>query len=498
MRTLILGDSPLNPILAENLEKEGVSAAILADAGRFLKCSGQAGCYTITASDETLAVSSVIITEPVHCAAQEIDGMPTFSLMDADIYETLARGKKEYPIAILLDHPSETPEYIAQTALDLAMRLVARKKKVAFLSKFVKGTAEGMEEACREARDAGVSFIKYETIESSWNEAGQAFSIKAHDGVFAIAIETPYLLTGQCAESAALAAIAKKCRLRGETTGGLNADRFFLHPVFTTRRGIYYLHPALATPGAEESLRGALRTILCDMKEVAREVRSSANTQTQVFPEIDANKCAFCYTCYRACPHAALAPDMENSAMKTVEIACQACGICIAVCPGEAIRKQEPDAAVPGAADEVRGNQTPGAASGKETLGAAMPGATPKKTCKVFCCENGALQAYEAIAPALSIHGAAVDMTPVSCGGRVSADVIAQALAAYDAVLIACCHAGACRHIDGEKRACKQAERAVALLDKAAITGKTVAILKGSHAAQNELKDKIMATIRGL
>jgi len=59
---------------------------------------------------------------------------------------------------------------------------------------------------------------------------------------------------------------------------------------------------------------------------------------------VDPDKCRFCLTCIRACPHHAIQEvrvNHEKMVAQIVDLACQGCGICAAVCPAKAIKSKD-------------------------------------------------------------------------------------------------------------------------------------------------------------
>ena len=480
MNVLILGNNEFNEILGKKFEEQKINTTVMKSAGDVLKVKGEPGCYVVTTPDEKISVSSVVITEGAEFEAPEINGNRLLNLADVVEREKVLNHKKKDPVVILLDYGAETPEYITQEAVELAAKLANRKKKVIFLSRFVKSADTDREEANRKAREAGVVFVKYEQISLQFDEDSQKFKIKTGAGALALEAETSVVLSVSEKENSTLSGLVKKLRLHNSTVVNSTEDRFFLHPVFTTRRGIYHANLQGIEANAPKKAEEAVRIIVKDMSAMTDEDYVFEILRGQSFPEIDVAKCAFCYTCHRACPHGALEPDLENDGMKTVESACQACGICIAICPGEAITRKEEDT------------------GGKKTAEAKdKQSKNESGVLKVFCCENGAVNAYEAVKPELEAAGAKVDMEAVTCGGAVGADLVSKAMSTHDKVLIACCHEGACRHVDGEKRGCKQAERIVAMLEKANVGGKKVEVIKISHPMKNVLKDKIINVLEG-
>jgi Fe-S-cluster-containing hydrogenase component 2 len=250
-----------------------------------------------------------------------------------------------------------------------------------------------------------------------------------------------------------------------------------MYPAFTTRRGIYYLNPALVMPDKEQSVRQAMPSIIEDMVAIAKDDYPREIIRGWQFPEVDPNKCAFCYSCFRACSHGALEPDLEASSMKVVEPLCQACGTCMAICPGEAIKRKD-SAEAPDFAK----------AAGRQT---------GKGRCKIYCCENGAAQAFESALPSLGGLGQGIACERVACGGSVSTDKLANDFRDYETVIVACCIEDACRHIDGDRRACKQSLRAAELLRKAGLGSRRLEVINVSHAMSDVMKDNILSVLEG-
>jgi Fe-S-cluster-containing hydrogenase component 2 len=480
MNVLIVGNNEFNEILGKKFEEANINTTVIMSADDVLKVKGEPGVYVVTTPHETVSVSSVVITERAEFEAPEIDGNSLYNLADAVVREKVLNDKTKNQVVILLDYGAETPEYITQEAVELSLQLANRKKKVVFLSRFVKSAGKDREEANRKAREAGVVFVKYESISLQFDEDSQKFKIKANDGVLDIETETSVALSAWEKENSTLAGLVKKLRLHNSTAVNSTEDRFFLHPVFTTRRGIYHANLQSTKADAPEKAEDAVRLIVRDMSAMTDEDYVFEIVRGQSFPEIDVAKCAFCYTCHRACPHGALEPDIENDGMKTVESTCHACGICIAICPGDAISRK---------AEETNGKKSTQETEREQSK-------NESGICKVFCCENGAVNAYKEIEKELTEAGTKIDMEAVTCGGAVGADVISTAMSTYDKVLIACCHEGACRHIDGEKRGCKQAERVVAMLSKANVGSKKVEVIKVSHPMRNVLKDKLITAMQ--
>ncbi|MCL1993885.1 MAG: 4Fe-4S binding protein [Spirochaetes bacterium] len=467
MNALILGKNAANAAVEKNLASYGIKTTVVPELAGLLKFQGEPGAYTVTTSAGQYSFASVIITEPPQFEGAAIGGGLTINLMNEDETGKRLDGlKTDKKIVILLDYPDETPEYITARAVCLAIRLAERKKDVVFLSKTVKSGYGDNEIKFAQARDAGVSFVKYESLNLCYDEEADTFKIEAGDGVFDINIDTPYLISLAAKETPQLKNISKKLRLHYKAQGGINDDKFFLYPAFTSRRGIYYLNPALVMPEKDQSIGQAVSSIVEDMASITRDGYQREITRGWQFPEVDADKCAFCYSCVRACPHGALAPNAGASAMKVVESECEACGTCIAICPGEAIRRKD-----------------------------FSPKPAGRGECKIYCCENGAAQAFESILPSLGEYGQIINCEPVACGGSVSTDMLAGDFKNYQTLIVACCIEDSCRHMDGDRRACKQSLRAAELSQAAGLKGRRVEVIKASAASSGVMKDNILSIL---
>lgn len=463
MNVLIVGSSSVNGPLAQELAVRGYGSSVVNNLAEIKRVRGEPGAYVAVTREREIPAVGIIVTQPPDTERLQIGDGLALSLQQPDLIEQLEAAEPEDRIVFLLDYAAETPEYLTLEALLTVRALAAKKRKAVFLSRFVKTAQSGMEKAYREARRAGVTFIKYENIRCDYID-GQ-FVISADDGVFESEYKTSFLVAAgaECASPAE--EIIRKLRLAKSNHGFVNGNKYFLSPALTTRRGVYYLHPGLTERERELEVRKALPAICGELGEIAREPRPP------VYAVVDKEKCAFCYSCHRACPHAALEPDLENRAMRCTESACTACGTCVAICPGQAISLES------------------------ETLELATLEVDRKSAgrCKVFCCENSAYPAMMEAARLLGEDGNRLDIVKVPCGGRVGQEKIAGAIAGYDKVLLAVCVEDACRHMVGDRRARQHAGKMMDTALQMKLPGKKIACIQASHAMKRSLADKVRA-----
>lgn len=466
MNVLIVGNSEINTALEREFAREGFDPLVLPDMKDFLKLKGEPGAYVAVTREKEIPASGVVITEPMDVENVTFGEGSTLSLLQPDLMEQLDTAEIAEPaqrIIFLLDFNSETPEYLTARALLASLELVQRKKKVVFLSRFVKTGASGMEKVYREARQSGVTFIKYERVDCSFAD-GQ-FTVTVFDGVLEASYTTPFLVAAGKEIPAINEEVIRKFRLAKTNQKQVNGNKYFLNPALTTRRGVYYYHPGLFEQTSELGMQKVLPTILGELQEIA------SIPKPEIYASVDKEKCAFCYSCYRVCPHAALEPDLENRAMKCTESACVACGTCVAICPGQAITLENEQEALRSVELEARN----------------------KGKCKVFCCENSAYPAFMEIADELGEDMQKLDVVKIPCGGRIGQEKIATAFASYDKVLLAVCIEDACRHMVGDKRACQHVEKMVATVGQMKLPGKRAGYIKASHAMKKVLVDEVRA-----
>lgn len=333
-------------------------------------------------------------------------------------------GLKPHDIIVfLMDKDEEAGPHVENRVIESASYLASIKRRTVVLMRSSRASDERFDDRYMGARNKGVTFIKYENVEISENDG--IYSIDAFDGKISVSLETPLLI--DCGEkpSPELEDFVKALRLRTYDAGCITGNRWFLNQGSTFKRNVKLIN----TIAIDGDLSKVIPSLVKDIYALSKPGQGRTAF-------VDSKKCAFCYTCYRVCPHSALGPDENASAMKANDLLCSACGICVAVCPASAI--------------SFRGERV-GEDDGKKSGGKL----------KVFCCENSALIASKT---ALDQVDASVEAVP--CGGEISSEMMTKALRDYEKVIVAVCCDDACKHRDGNKRAIKQVERLKERLEK--------------------------------
>jgi coenzyme F420-reducing hydrogenase delta subunit len=162
--------------------------------------------------------------------------------------------------------------------------------------------------------------------------------------------------------------------------------------------------------------------------------------------------------------------------MQCLAAACAGCGICVSLCPANAITLE------------------------KEALTDSTSDSPALQQALVLYCENSAADAVKDFltSPDDGISGKnaagsgnSVEALVVPCGGLIDMERISNGLGAYDKIMAVVCPDDACRHFDGNKRACAQVKRLSGMLEAAGIPPERVRFTQVSQAMPGVLKDEL-------
>ncbi|MGI6114237.1 MAG: hydrogenase iron-sulfur subunit [Mahellales bacterium] len=464
MNIAIIGKSSINVELNKNLVDEGFTTICLEDINTIEGLEGEKGGFTIYKPEGELQAGYIIITgEPEYTDGLSLNNettIPALSLMTTGGVDL--PDDKGKPVVILLDYPIESWACMTNIALMRAIELSKKKKKVIYMSRFMRTAKAGMEALYREARNCGVAFIKYDDIIVEKESHDNGFVIKVSDGYDFLTVNTNVLIHGGAGRPGHSAGLAAKIfKLRTDEHGYISGFNYFVSPTLTSRSGIYAIGGGVSA-GIQDDVN---RDIQYTISAIKKECTGQPNEK---YVLIDADKCAFCYNCYRACPHSAMAPDRDNPVMKNLNEACFGCGLCVSICPADAIRLAD--------REEPKGH---------------------KGSLMVLCCENSGEIAAQRLIRDLDRDYGNVHIVSMNCGGELSVETILQGVKDFDKVVIAVCMDGACKHFDGNKRAWAYTKRAKKLLKDAGFDENRIDFINISQAMANVLDDHIKDTING-
>jgi heterodisulfide reductase subunit A-like polyferredoxin len=191
------------------------------------------------------------------------------------------------------------------------------------------------EEAYRQAREAGVLFIRYDKDKKPVVEAGEALQVKVFDLDLNEEVTLP---AGTVVLSAGIVARDDRQDVARVLKLPLTEDGFFLEahmklrPVDFATEGMYLAGlahgPKLFDEAVAQALAAAGRAATVLSKAEARVGGAVA--------KVDEDLCAACLTCVRLCPYDV--PVIREGAAYIEPAKCQGCGVCAGACPAKAIQ----------------------------------------------------------------------------------------------------------------------------------------------------------------
>lgn len=495
MNIVIIGKSKINRELKDWCAKEGFVPIAFENIDDIKSFNGEMGKFVIKTSAIDIEAGSVIVTaesriaKPKDDRTGKDDAFPSLVNIDNEEFfnniinnnDRLPGSLKE-PIVLILDYPCESPAYMTHAVLKRAIALARKKRKVICAARFIRTAAPGIEDLYMEARNMGITFIKYNDIAIDYSDEEGVYHIKFTDDFSTVTVNTRFVAAGNRVHNENIEKIVDKLKLRVDEDGCVNMQRYFMYPCFTNRKGIYFLDGGAHVDSLED-LALRIKYILKDIKNNLAGVVATGTTCQGILElplfnlernqaltiecaEIDAGKCAFCYTCFRVCPHYAMAPDYENSVMMNLENSCYACGICASACPANAITIK--------ARKVVDLSEEPVAGS-----------------LEILCCENSGEIAVKMVEQVFSDIFREIAVTPLSCAGELSIERIFSSLKNNSKVLVLTCMDNACRHLQGNIRAKQKVERAREMLKAAGVDESRVEYACVSHAMPSVLMDSI-------
>ncbi len=192
------------------------------------------------------------------------------------------------------------------------------------------------EQAYREARRAGVNFIRYDpdTNPIQVEPKGVGFELRVVDPSIArtVVLEPSLLVLATGIESAEADELATMLRVPRNPNGFFFEAHAKLRPVDFASEGLFLAGLAHGPKSITETLSQASAAVA----RAAVILSKDSLRLSGVVSRVDAERCAVCLTCVRACPYGVPVINEEHTAEINPAL-CQGCGICAAECPAKAI-----------------------------------------------------------------------------------------------------------------------------------------------------------------
>ncbi len=246
-------------------------------------------------------------------------------------------------LVVWADPGERTEPGIFREALKFATEGARLGATVFLLGREARVAADSLEREYAEAREAGVLFIKYTGEGPRLRPEKAAVEVVVEDPTLAGSGRSPVVITADqvvVAESVQAEPYFKELAARLRVNLGpddfFQEDNVYLAPVGSNRRGIFFVGECRGPMETGDALKDA-RVAALEVISLLMKGLVPGNPVSRVDPE----RCAFCLTCYRVCPHGAILFDYENQAARVDPDSCQGCGSCASECPGKAIQLEQ-------------------------------------------------------------------------------------------------------------------------------------------------------------
>ena len=218
----------------------------------------------------------------------------------------------------------------------LAVKALNPKKKVTLLYRDIR--AYGFrEDLYKQAREAGIIFIRYEPEApprvSADADNRLVLDVTDHVLRLPVRLRPDLLVLATGIVPNANRELFEMFKVPVNADGFLVEAHAKLRPVDFSSEGIFLAGLAHYPKPIEETIAQARAAAARAMTLLSRDAIMVGG----VVATVDAGKCAACLTCVRACPYGIPRVDEHSHAVIDPAI-CHGCGTCVAECPGKAIR----------------------------------------------------------------------------------------------------------------------------------------------------------------
>ncbi len=460
---------PLTDELAKSVADNPSIEAV--GVGTLSRIDGQVGDFHLVAEIDgkrrVFDAGAVVVAVDAHINVDPDHGLPLRGSLRGFMEEVNGADAKTDTVAILLDRNGPERRCAAEAAVASARKHVDNGGKCSILLRNMPVYGKNGQKFYDDARAAGVQFLRYDEVIPSFEEKDGKLDVSMVDSIIpdrGLAFTIDRLI-----QPATVKPNLDNPALTGLLRQPLDAEGFLQPgnirhmPVASARRGILFAggcHNDCDPFEARYESDAVAATVL-------RELPDKAIPAPVEITKVDVGKCVSCLTCLRLCPHGAIETYLNKESVTILSSACWECGICAAVCPGQAI--------------------THGSLS-TEQIEDVLVEATAEihehKPTVVFACQQSAV-------PSLNMAGKKGLTVPIEatfievpCAGRVDETVMMKALEqGAERVLVMGCHPEVCRSLHGNLLAEKRVKRIRGLLEA---TGVNPEIIQYHPIANNE------------
>jgi heterodisulfide reductase subunit A len=185
-------------------------------------------------------------------------------------------------------------------------------------------------------------------------------------------------------------------------------------------------------------------------------------------------KCKACGLCVKVCPYNAITLNKDLKRIELIEAACGGCGTCAAECPfGALTQKHFTDEQIIAQIDAVTEN-------------------SPEKKIVAFCCNWCAYAGADFAGVNRMQYPPNVRIIRTMCSGRVAPKFVERAFVrGAAAVLVAGCHPGDCHYINANYQTQKRVEHLQKKMEQSGLNKERLQLLWASAAEGERFASKI-------
>jgi heterodisulfide reductase subunit A len=264
--------------------------------------------------------------------------------LEAMIEDNPSKVKAWKDVVMIQCVGSRTPEnpncsrICCQAAVKNAMRIMSLNPEARIYILYRDMRTPGFEEDFyRKVREQGVTFVRYDpedkpSVEAEGEQAAVVFTDLVLGRKIKVLADSLVLSTGFVADDESTEDLGMIFRLPRTVDGYFLEDHIKLGPVDLPVPGFFVAGTAHAPKTIRDSVAQALAVAGRAQTFLARNV---INLGAQV-AEVDADKCAACLICVRACPYNV--PHINDDHSEIDPAKCHGCGTCASECPAMAIQ----------------------------------------------------------------------------------------------------------------------------------------------------------------
>ncbi len=478
-RALILGGDEYGIRIADLLKRNGFEATIFVGfkdeypssstleimQGEIKEISGFIGDFNVIIRTSTdlheIRFGFIIAAQPAHrrsktssfvtAGLDKVYSLSEFKhFLDSSGRSLLNNDGNWRHIAFFFDLKGASEVSQFDTLLSVLDRLEMLDQVQSYVfTRNVKVASGGLEARYRYHRQHGVVFFKFDATEPLIVQDGKNLIIEFVEPLLGEEMELApdiIVIDEILTPTDSLEPILKLIPSAPASAPYLQPESTRFNGVETQKAGIYAVGPARGAFD-QESLKADVDAVIVSLFKAMPEL---SDLTPRLAASVDHNKCTFCLTCVRLCPHGAIG---FHSRPEVDPLSCKACGVCVVECPMSAIEIRCGDAIASG----VETEKAPSLVSEFEEA----------SRIKLFVCSRSGLQAVAKINSSLLTN---LEICELPCAGALDPNSILRSFRdGVAGIIVAGCFKGNCASVYGSTLADERVAKVTKTLEQADI-----------------------------